>query len=206
MDGVLVESEEYINRAGVELFKEKGFEVDPDAFLPFTGMGENRYLGGVAEKYQIPFDLKTDKARAYEIYAELVKGNLEPLPGVKDFIGKCRSLGLKIAIATSADLTKMKINLEEIHLPADTFDAAVNGLEIKNLKPAPDIFLTAAKRIGVDPVNCLVVEDAVSGVKAGKSAGARVLAVTTTFSKEELSLADWTCRNLADAPEEALLW
>jgi beta-phosphoglucomutase len=56
MDGVLVESEQYINKAGVEMFREKGYVVDPADFLEFTGMGENRYLGGVAEKYAIPFD------------------------------------------------------------------------------------------------------------------------------------------------------
>jgi len=61
MDGVLVESEKFINQAGVKMFQEKGFEVKPDDFLPFTGMGENRYLGGVAEKHNIPFDVEREK-------------------------------------------------------------------------------------------------------------------------------------------------
>ncbi|MEX2371232.1 MAG: HAD-IA family hydrolase [Bacteroidales bacterium] len=206
MDGVLLESEQYINMAGVALFREKGYEVSPEDFLPFTGMGEDRYLGGVAEKYGIPFQGEVDKKRTYEIYEELVHDKLKPLPGVFEFIERCRKRGLKIAVATSADLVKMEINLREINLPASTFDATVNGLEIKHKKPAPDIFLKAAQRIGVNPADCLVVEDAVSGVKAGKSMGARVLALTTTFSVMELSEADWIAPDLSEVPDKVLNW
>ncbi|MFC2089898.1 HAD family hydrolase [Bacteroidota bacterium] len=206
MDGVLLESEQYINKAGLEMFREKGYNVHPDDFLEFTGMGENRYLGGVAEKNGIPFDLEKDKARTYEIYAGLVKNNINPLPGVLEFIDKCKAKDIKIAVATSADRIKMEINLKEINLPLEIFDATVNGLEIEHKKPAPDIFLLAAKRLDVHPANCLVVEDAVSGVKAGKSAGAKVLALTTTFSSKELAEADWISSNLLTAPLEVLNW
>jgi HAD superfamily hydrolase (TIGR01509 family) len=206
MDGVLLDSELYINKAGVEMFREKGFTVDPDDFMEFTGMGEDRYLGGVAEKNDIPFNLEKDKARTYEIYGEMVQNKIKPLPGVTEFIDKCKLKGLKIAVATSADRVKMEINLREINLPIEIFDATVNGLEINHKKPAPDIFLKAAERVGISPLNCLVVEDAVSGVAAGKAAGARVLALTTTFSAQDLSHADWIARDLANVPEEVLNW
>lgn len=206
MDGVLVESEKYIKQAGVLMFQEKGRDVDPDDFLPFTGMGEDRYLGGVAEKHNIPFDGKKDKQRTYEIYEELVSGNITPLPGVVDFIAACKTKGIKIAVATSADRVKMEVNLREIRIPIETFDAVVNGLEIEHKKPAPDIFLLAAKRLGIDPQNCLVVEDAISGVAAGKAAGAKVLGLTTTFSGKELSAADWVAADLSEAPHDVLEW
>ena len=206
MDGVLVESERFINEAGVLMFREKGYEVDPDDFIEFTGMGEDRYLGGVAEKHNIPFNAAQDKARTYDIYESLVMNNIDPLPGVRNFIHKCKTKGLKIAVATSADHIKMVINLKELDIPFETFDATVNGLEIDKKKPAPDIFLKAADKLGVDPRNCLVVEDAISGVKAAKFAGARVLALTTTFNEEELSEADWVAENLSKAPSEVLLW
>lgn len=206
MDGVLLESERFINHAGVLMFREKGYDVDPKDFLEFTGMGEDRYLGGVAEKNAIPFNTTQDKARTYEIYESLVMNNIDPLPGVRHFIHKCKTRGLKIAVATSADQVKMEINLREIDIPLSTFDATVNGLEIKHKKPAPDIFLKAAAKLDVDPMRCLVVEDAVSGVKAGIAAGARVLALTTTFSREELAEADWIAADLSKAPAEVLLW
>jgi HAD superfamily hydrolase (TIGR01509 family) len=206
MDGVLVDSEHFITRAGMEMFKEKGFLVNYDDFKEFTGMGENRFLGGVAEKHGIPFQVEKDKARAYEIYAELIRGNLEPLPGVHEFIKKCKNKGLKIAVATAADRVKMELNLKEIGFSESDFDANVNGLEVDNKKPDPDIFLKAAFKLGLNPQSCLVVEDAVSGVTAAKSAGCRCLALTTTFNKKDLSEADWISGDLSDAPEECLEW
>ena len=206
MDGVLVDSEAFICQAGRTMFAEKGYPVLAEDFLPFTGMGENRYLGGVAEKHQIPFELEKDKARTYEIYADLVRGKLSPLDGVHDFIGKCRKRGLKIAVASSADPVKVNINLEEIGLELDLFQAMVTGLDIEHKKPAPDIFLKAAQLVNADPGHCLVVEDAISGVAAGKAAGARVLALTTSFSPDDLSGADWISETLATAGDEVLEW
>jgi beta-phosphoglucomutase len=206
MDGVLVDSEEYIRRAAVLMFQEKGYQVAPEDFLPFTGMGEDRYLGGVAEKHRIPFDLEKEKARTYAIYADLVRGKLEPLDGVHEFISTCLERGLKLAVASSADPVKVNINLDEIGLERSLFQAIVTGLDIKHKKPAPDIFLKAAKLVGANPGRCLVVEDAISGVAAGKAAGARVLALTTSFSAHELSEADWITSTLARAGIEVLNW
>lgn len=206
MDGVLLDSEQYICKAGMMMFEEQGLQATKEDFLAFTGMGENRYLGGVAEKHNFPFDLERDKARTYEIYEGLVKGKLQPLPGVVDFINTCRTRNLKIAVATSADLVKMRINLHEIGLDETNFDATVNGLEIEHKKPAPDIFLKAAEKLKVSPDCCLVVEDAVSGVEAGKAAGARVLGLTTTFSARDLRGADWISHDLSGAQIEVLDW
>lgn len=206
MDGVLVDSEAYICKAAILMFKEKGLEVKPEDFLPFVGAGENRYLGGVAEKYNFPVDIDEIKARTYEIYGEIIQGELEPLEGVMDFIAVCKQRDLKIAVATSADEVKMKANLKEIGIPVETFDAAVNGLMIKNKKPDPEIFITAAKHLGLSPEECLVVEDAVNGVEAGKRAGAKVLAIMSSFNREQLKDADWIVENLADYPPEVFLW
>lgn len=206
MDGVLVDSEAYIRQAAVQMFAEKGYQVSESDFLPFTGMGENRYLGGVAEKHQIPFELETDKSRTYKIYAELVRGILPPLDGVNSFVAKCLERNLKLAVASSADRVKVHINLEEIGLDRSLFQAIVTGLDIENTKPAPDIFLKAASLLGVQPEHCLVVEDAISGVQAGKAAGAKVLALKTSFTSEELAQADWIADTLASAPDQVLQW
>jgi len=169
-------------------------------------MGENRYLGGVAEKYHVPFDQERDKRRTYEIYEELTKGKLKALPGVHRFIEMCRKKGLKIAIATSADRVKLETNLRALQFPEGTIDATVNGLEVEHKKPDPEIYLVAAQKLGLHPEECLVVEDAVSGIKAGKAAGCKVLAVRTSFPAEQLKEADWICTTLAEVPPEALKW
>ena len=199
MDGVLVDTERQICLAAIQMFKELGVTVQPDDFLPFVGAGENRYLGGVAEKYGVNLNIDVAKVRTYTIYGEIVHKRLKPLSGVHEFITRCRTHGVRTAIATSADFMKMEINLREIGLPAETFDATVNGLEVAHKKPSPEIYLTAARKIGVEPSRCLVVEDAINGIQAAKAAGMYCLALTTSFNARQLQQADWICRDLSEA-------
>ena len=81
MDGVLVESEPFIADASVRMFAEKGVAVRPEDFRPFIGMGEDRFLGGVAEARGVVLEMPRDKVRTYEIYLELIKGASSPFPG-----------------------------------------------------------------------------------------------------------------------------
>jgi len=199
MDGVLCDSEPLIAEAACRMFAERhGARVTPADFHPFVGTGEDRYLGGVAEKYGVMLRKPDDKARVYEIYLELIPGRLRALPGVTGFIAAARAAGWRLAVATSADRIKMDGNLREIGLPAATFDAAVTGEDIERKKPAPDIFLLAARRIGVPPERCVVVEDAVSGVTAAKAAGARCLGLTGSYPADALRRAgaDWIADGL----------
>ncbi|MFC2137446.1 HAD family hydrolase [Bacteroidota bacterium] len=206
MDGVLVDSEEFICKAAILMFKQKGLLVKPEDFIPFIGTGENSYIGNVAKKYNFPLEIKEAKALTYSIYTEIIEGEIEPLPGVFTFIEKAQKRGLKLAVATSADKVKMEVNLRNIGLAEDVFAATVNGLEVERKKPFPDIFQIAAQKLGLNPYECLVIEDALSGVEAAKSAGARCLALTTSFTKEELNKADWISNTLADAPDDAMNW
>lgn len=206
MDGVLVDSEPFMCKAAIMMFGELGLKVIPEDFNPFVGMGENRYIGGVAENYGIKINIERAKARTYKIYEIIVGGKLSPLPGSREFISECRKRGLKLALATSADWVKMEINLREIGISAGTFQTIVTGLDVMNKKPFPDIYIKAANGMGLEPGDCLVVEDAVSGIKAGRSAGCRCLAVTSSFDASTLHEADWICESLLEVPEEVLNW
>ncbi|MBP5274528.1 MAG: HAD-IA family hydrolase [Abditibacteriota bacterium] len=204
MDGVLCDSEPFICKAAILMFAEKGLRVKEEDFLPFVGAGENRYIGGVAEKYGLKVDIEEVKARTYAIYCEIIKGHLKPMNGVYDFVRGCRSRGIRLAVASSADLVKVRANLAEIGLPFESFDTVINGLDIERKKPAPDIFLLAAERLGLQPADCLVVEDAVNGVEAGKNAGMKVLGIMSSFSEKELAKADYLAKDLSCVPPEAL--
>ena len=206
MDGVLTNSEWFIAEAGRLMFiKNHGINVNHEDFRPFIGLGENRFLGGVAEKYGITtFDVERDKAQTYAIYTEIVKGKLKPLPGAVEFVTRCRELGIKTALATSTDYIKMMTNLQEIGLiPPDDknrfFDTLVNGLDVKRKKPFPDIFLEAARRIDIPPEHCWVIEDSVGGIQAAKAAGMRCLALLTTFNETDVrgAGADMIVRDLS---------
>ena len=111
---------------------------------------------------------------------------MNALPGVEKFIRELASQKKRLAVATSADEVKMKVNLKEIGLEIDIFDALVSGLEIKNKKPAPDIFIEASKRLNVPINQCVVFEDAINGIEAAKSAGAFCVGITSSFSGDEL--------------------
>jgi HAD superfamily hydrolase (TIGR01509 family) len=190
MDGVLVDSEPLINAAAIAMFRERGLLVQPDDFLPFVGAGEDRYIGGVAEKYDFPLDVVEAKRRTYEIYLDLVPSKLQAFPGAVEFVNACRDAGLLVAVASSADRIKVDANLQKIGLPVEVWDAVVWAEDVKNKKPAPDIFLAAAKKLGMRPRDCAVIEDAVNGVQAAHAAGMKCIAVAQTFAADRLQEAD----------------
>ena len=203
MDGVLCDSEPFICEAACRMFAERhGCTVAAEDFVPFVGAGEDRYLGGVAQKHGVELTMPDDKRRTYEIYLEIIRGRLGPLPGVRAFIEACRGRGLKLAVATSADRVKMVGNLEQIGVPETLFDVCLTGSEVERKKPHPEIFLTAASRLELPPGRCLVVEDAPNGILAGKAAGCRCLGLTSSFTAEQLTEAgaDWIAPDLAHAP------
>ena len=207
MDGVLCDSEPFICEAACRMFAERHQrKVCPEDFKSFVGMGENRYLSGVADKYNIHLSLESDKATTYALYLEIIKGRLKPLPGVADFIAAGRRHGMKLAVATSADLIKLKGNLDEIRIPMHMFDATVTGSEVERKKPHPDLFLAAARKLKIAPAYCLVIEDAPSGIEAATRAGMASLGLTTSFSSDALnqSGAGMVAPDLAHVPADFL--
>ncbi|MCX7819197.1 MAG: HAD-IA family hydrolase [Kiritimatiellae bacterium] len=202
MDGVLCDSEPFICEAARLMFRERyGLEFSPDEFRPFVGAGEDRYLGGPAERRGLRLNLPADKARTYEIYLQIIRGRLAPLPGAVEFVRAARTLGLRTAVATSADRIKLEGNLREIGLAEGEFDARITGDDIRRKKPDPEIFLAAAAALRVAPSRCLVVEDAPNGLRAGVAAGARCLGILSSFPEAELRAAGarWLARDLAEA-------
>jgi HAD superfamily hydrolase (TIGR01509 family) len=192
----------------MKIFEDRGFQVRREEFKPFTGMGEARFMGGVAERHGIPFDPIADKELVYQVFLEMMPGRLEPLPGVPDFIYKCKQAGLKVALASSADDVKVYPILKHIGIEPSDFDVIVTGSMVSRKKPAPDVFLEAVKRLEVPAASCLVIEDAVSGIEAALAAGCRAMGLTTAFHDEILKEAgaDWTAKNLDCVDQESLNW
>lgn len=196
MDGVLTDSEPIINAAAVAMFHERGVIVRPEDFLPFVGTGEDRYIGGVAEQYGIALDLPAAKRRTYEIYLSFVPDRLNAFPGAVELVKSCRKAGALCAVASSADRIKIDANLHKIGLPPEEWSAIICGDDVPRKKPAPDIFLAAARKLGVQPNDCVVIEDAVHGVDAAKAAGMRCVAVAQTFPAQDLKHADVVRENI----------
>ncbi len=187
MDGVLCDSEAFICEAAREMFRrDYGATVPAGDFVPFVGAGEDRYIGGPAEVHGIPITMPAAKDRTYAIYLELIRGRLQPLAGAVDFIRRARSAGLALAVASAADRVKVEGNLAEIGVPASDFVAVITGSDVARKKPHPDGFLAAAAALALPGEQCLVVEDAINGCRAGVAAGATVLGLTTSFAAAAL--------------------
>ncbi len=198
MDGVLTDSEPLINAAAIAMFLERGIRVKPEDFHPFIGTGENRYIGGVAEKYGVPLDIAAAKQRTYEIYLALVPEQLHAFPGAVELVRSCQGADLKIAVASSADRIKIEANLHKIGLPPSEWDAVVSADDVVHKKPAPDIFLAAARKLGLAPSGCVVVEDAINGIQAAKAAEMRCVAVAHSFPADQLAQADCVHARIGD--------
>lgn len=205
MDGVLTDSEPLINSAAVAMFREFGLVVQPEDFHPYIGTGENRYLGGVAEKYCFPINIAAAKNRTYEIYLEMVPAHLDAFPGAVDLVRSCIIAGMKVAVASSADRIKIDANLKKIGQPPELWDAIVCADDVEHKKPAPDIFLAVARKLSLHPDQCVVVEDAVNGIQAAKAAGMRCVAVASSFEARHLVQADLVKNSIAEIRLEELL-
>lgn len=185
MDGVLIESEYLMRASAIRALADYGVTAQHEDFLEFTGMGEDRFVGGVAEKHGLVY--KTEmKELAYDYFGQKVKEEAHVPAGVKEMLEALHRKGLTLAVCSAADLRKVRYNLMAIGVDESIFSALVTGSDVARKKPFPDIYLEGARRIGMDPKDCLVIEDAISGIQAAHAAGMDAVGVPTTFSREVL--------------------
>jgi beta-phosphoglucomutase len=185
MDGVLVDSEPVIEAAAMAGLKEFGVTAQPEDFIPFVGAGEDNYIGGVSRKYGVPFKREM-KDRVYQIYLDLVENRIGLYKGIPELLGSLKKQGYALALASSADHIKIEANLKAAGISRDLFDILLGGEDVVNKKPDPEIYLAASRGLKKDPENCLVMEDALNGIEAGKAAGCLCCGVSTSFLKKEL--------------------
>jgi HAD superfamily hydrolase (TIGR01509 family) len=176
MDGLLVDSEPVAERAMADFLRRHGHELRPEVVGQLLGRRASEGIALVAEVYGLPGDLDEYVRVFDEMRLAALYGNLRPMPGAAEVIAFARQAGLRIALATSNLRPHADVTLTEAAL-AGLFDAEVTGDEVERGKPAPDIFLRAAERLGVEPAVCLVLEDAPAGVQAAAAAGMRAICV-----------------------------
>ena len=200
MDGVLVDSEHAITLAAMEALHRRGIPAKYEDFKAYTGMGERVFIGSVAEKYGVPFceEMRTD---TYDIYCSTADERVTVFPWAQTLPQELVQNGYKVAVGSAADDVKVRSNIRSIGLDLSLFSALVTASEVVRKKPDPEIFLRCAEKSGIDPQDCLVFEDAVSGVQAAKAGGMRCIAVTSSFDKDTLYAAgaDLVVDDLNDA-------
>ncbi|MBQ3141422.1 MAG: HAD-IA family hydrolase [Clostridia bacterium] len=185
MDGVLVNTEATMLRSAKLALNEWNiFPADED-FTEFIGCGEDKFVGGVAEKHGVPY-VQDMKKRAYEIYGELILGEIYVYPGTNDMLTELHNRGYRMAVCSSADRVKVEINIKAAKIDRELFDGISSANDVKRTKPFPDLFLRGSELTGIAPENCVVIEDAVSGIKAAKVAGMHNIAVSSTMTPDVL--------------------
>jgi HAD superfamily hydrolase (TIGR01509 family) len=127
------------------------------------------------------------KELAYYYFGQKVKEEAHVPAGVKEMLEALHRKGLVLAVCSAADLRKVRYNLMAIGVQENIFSALVTGSDVARKKPFPDIYLEGARRIGMECKDCLVIEDAISGIQAAHAAGMDAVGVPTTFSKEVLA-------------------
>jgi beta-phosphoglucomutase len=185
MDGVLIDSELAIRTCCIEALKKFGINAAHKDFFEFTGMGEDNFIGGVARKYGKEY-MPQMKTLAYKYYCERANELVIVFEGIKDMMLTLKSKGYKLAVASSADRIKVAKNLECIKIDENVLDTIITGSEITHKKPDPEIYLTASKKISSLPENCVVIEDALSGILAAKTAKMLCIGVTSAFDEQTL--------------------
>lgn len=188
VDGVLIDSEELLRDAYVEVFAHRNIVLNRKAFEKATGTGDEETIAICASMSGAKIDdVETFKKELYEVeYPKAIKGVLKPFPGVYRFINMAKKAGLKLAVATSGEMIKLKSSMKEIGFELDVFDSVSTRDMVKRAKPAPDLYLKAAEGLNLTGDECLVFEDAYSGIQSGRAAGCRCLGLTSSFSKEVL--------------------
>lgn len=202
VDGVIADTEAVNARATIKVFEDllgvKG--VKREDFEAGLGRGAEEYVKSAARVHGLELTeeqvKKATQLRQEHFLKILSEEPLPAFPGVLELMNEAlRREDFRVAIATSGTLEKSKAVLDAAKVPYQKM-VYINGNNVKNKKPDPELFLLAANRLDIEPANCVVIEDAPNGIQAAKAAGARCIAVTNSMEATNLQQADLICDSL----------
>ena len=189
MDGVIADTAVPHFRSWQFAFSKQGIDFSEQDFRNVFGQRNDlivRKMMGQDISQKVINSVSEDKENFFR--AEVVK-DLRLFPGVLELLKLLKEHGIASAVGSSAPLENVNVILNGLKIE-DYFQAVVFGLEVKEGKPNPEVFLTAARKLGVKPSDCIVMEDAIAGVSAAKKAGMACIAVTNTHAARALIGAD----------------
>lgn len=186
MDGVLVDNSAIHCRAFDIMTKRYGVAFDTSNMSYYFGRGNEEILRGVlpaeiVDRVGVPA-LAAEKEA---IYREIYAPSIRPVDGLVELLTALKAAAIPCAVGSSGPTENVEFVLSHCHI-AEFFNARVDSSRVTRCKPDPEIFLTAAADLGCKPADCLVFEDAVAGIMAARSAGMKVVALTTSFPKAEI--------------------
>lgn len=182
LDGLMINTEDVFHMTGTELLRRRGKIATPELFHAMMGRRAH-------EAFQVMIDLMSltesvpELAEESEaIFDDFLETHLAPMPGLFEVLDVIEKRGIPKAVATSSNRPYLNRMLERIEL-MDRFDVLLSGDDVTHGKPHPEIYLTAAERLGVAPESMLVMEDSENGTRAGVAAGAFVISIPHHHSR-----------------------
>jgi len=203
MDGVIVDSGFYHMRSWQETFHETGITFTEENFKHVFGMRNDEIIRNMLGNNFTQEKFETI-AKAKEIaFRRLIKGNVKELPGAITLLEAINKAGFVQALVSSTPMENIDLITNELGIK-HYFKEIISGYDVTEGKPSPQGYLLAAQRLGVKPENCVVIEDAVAGVKAAKNGGMRCIAVTNTHPSTSLVDADLIVSSLGEVSINAI--
>lgn len=194
LDGSLVDSMWMWREIDIEYLGHFGIALPEDLQSNIEGMSFSETAVYFKEFFQIPDTIEQMKSDWNRMAWDKYMHEVPLKPGIAEFLKGCREHGIKLGIATS-NSRELVENIAEVHHLKDYFSCIMTGCDVAHGKPAPDIYLAVADALQVKPANCLVFEDIVPGIMAGKNAGMKVCAVEDAYSvharEDKMRLADY---------------
>jgi beta-phosphoglucomutase family hydrolase len=184
MDGTLVDSMPYHYKSWEVFFEQQGIFLTKEEFdsihhgTLFDIMP--RIFGDISHEESYRLGMLKEQA-----FRELYKHEIKPIDGLIEWLETLKKAGLKIGLGTAADFTNADFTVDAIEI-RKYFDVIVTSDIVKEGKPSPAVYLKVADMLHVNPADCLVFEDTVSGIQAGLAAGMKVIGITTGLSKEAM--------------------
>ena len=200
MDGVLVDSEPIHCKIEKKLFDKLGIVVDEAVHRSYMGASNEFMYSDLKSRFELQESvgelIEMDESFRCDYFKNLDVILLNE--GVINLLSEIKSAGLKLAVATSSSPAIADILLNRCKITS-WFDAVITASEAGKSKPAPDVYLLAAEKLGVSPANCIVFEDSPNGLSAAQSAGMHCVAVQSDSGLiEELSNADYLIRTFTE--------
>lgn len=186
MDGLMIETEHLQSQAYEQVLRSYGVnpEFNNEGVVHRVGISGVDNFIFLKQKYNIDESIEVLLDKKQTIYRAILSNNIVPKPGLLALIETMKNAGLKLAVASSSSLEDIMFVLKHIGI-TDAFEVVVSGENVTRHKPAPDIFIEAARRLNINPENCVVLEDSQSGVEAANAAHMKVIAVPNRYTKSQ---------------------
>lgn len=205
MDGVIAETEHVHVEAEKQTLLKYGVQITEDELHRYTGTTAKQMFMELIAKYKLHTTFEKIFNEKEEIMFKLLETDVQPVKGVIELMRKLKEKYVKLAVASSSHRRLVQYVLKKLEI-TELFDSIVSAEDVAHGKPDPEIFLMSAKRLKVNPAECLVVEDAKLGVEAAKEAGMKCLGYRNPHSgKQDLSKADIVTDDFSSLDVQKLL-